>query len=151
MKKICLAWFCLVFLLQATAFAGVSPANTTTCKCDTVALNVHGRAKFFACLVPDVGADVKLYDSKGKLLGKALTSADGLFTIVAWVYGTPVNKQYCLYADTIMVKSSNCYGGVLGLRGKSTKASVLVVDPCQKSVRFSLPIICEDFTSCGNN
>jgi hypothetical protein len=151
MKKICLAWFCLFFLVQASAFAETSPVNNTKCKCDTVTLRVNGRVNFFLCLMPDSNAIVRLYDSKRKLLGIALTSADGRYGIVARVYGTPCYANCCIYTETIMVKSANCYAGVLGLRGESVRASVSVVDPCQKSAIFNLPIICEYFTACGNH
>lgn len=148
MKQI---WLTAFLVLGLSGLAAAAPVQNT-CKCDDLRLVATGKLAWFCCLIPDIGAKVKLVGYQRKIYGTAVTGASGTYRIKGTAERAKCNSppKCCIFVDTIHVESANCIGGVIGLEGQSGKSPALVLDACQKKLKCTMPDICERLIQCHN-
>lgn len=153
MKKIPIIGLSLFLVLALSRLALATPAPVQEkCHCDDLQIVATGSVSWFCCLIPDAGAKVEIVGNNKDAYGSGVTGAGGKYRIkgVAKRKKNPSSLICCFFADTLHVVSTHCIGGVVGLVGKSRKASAVALDPCQKQIGFTMPGICQDFTPCGD-
>lgn len=151
MKKVLLLTICLVFVFAVgTAFASAAPP-IDKCKCTFINVKATGNVMWFCCLMADGKAKVNLIGQTGILYASGKTKADGTFKITGKVAAQicQARPKCCIITDCVHIETYSCVC-VVGNKGKSACANVVVLSPCQKSVDFKFGTICEDFTPCGD-